>query len=186
VAVNFGASGKVLPTAVFIKWPDSVFIFNEDEEKFSLETAENFVSKSLEGTYQTYIKSEPIPETNDEPVKIVVGKTFEQIVNDPTKHVFVEFYAPWCGHCQSLAPVWEELAVHFGDKNNNVVIAKFDGTANSLPAGLQTKGYPTLMLFTSNRKQGITFEGDRSLESLTDFVNKEIENDTQFREKTEL
>ena len=43
-------------------------------------------------------------------VKVVVASTFDEIVNDPTKDVLIEFYAPWCGHCKSLAPKYEELA----------------------------------------------------------------------------
>ena len=41
--------------------------------------------------------------------QVVVGETFDEIVNDPKKDVLIEFYAPWCGHCKSLEPVYKEL-----------------------------------------------------------------------------
>ena len=46
--------------------------------------------------------------------QVVVGKTFNEIVNDPTKDVLIEFYAPWCGHCKNLEPIYNELGEKVG------------------------------------------------------------------------
>jgi len=42
-----------------------------------------------------------------------VGKNFDAIVKDPTKDVLLEVYAPWCGHCKRLEPVYADLAKRF-------------------------------------------------------------------------
>lgn len=42
--------------------------------------------------------------------KVAVAKNFDEIVNNKDKDVLIEFYAPWCGHCKSLAPKYDELA----------------------------------------------------------------------------
>lgn len=64
------------------------------EEYFSFEAVENFARKLVAGELEPYFKSQPIPEQT-EPVQVVVGKNFDAIVNDPTKDVLIEFYAPW-------------------------------------------------------------------------------------------
>jgi len=79
------------------------------------------------------LKSEDIPEPNDEHVITLVGKNFDKEVIDNKKDVLVEFYAPWCGHCKTLAPKFEEAAKKLA-RNKNIVLAKIDATANEIPS----------------------------------------------------
>ncbi len=52
------------------------------------------------------MKSQPIPKKQGL-VKTVVAKNFENMVYNGQKDVLIEFYAPWCGHCKKLEPVYK-------------------------------------------------------------------------------
>lgn len=125
-----GVTSDDLPT-IRIMQPteDNVrkFKYEGDVEKITVEEIEKFVNDFNEGKLKPFLKSEAIPESNDGPVKVVVGHSFEDIVLDKTKDVLVKYYAPWCGHCQSLAPHWEKLGEHVKDVSD-IVIAKYDAT----------------------------------------------------------
>jgi len=121
-------------------------------------------------TIQPNVKSEEIPAKNDGPVKTVVGKSFETIVMDPTKDVLIEFYAPWCGHCKSLAPKYDALGASFAD-TPSVVIAKIDATENDTP--VDVRGFPTLMFYPADDKANpLTYEGDRTEQAMAAFVRE--------------
>lgn len=47
------------------------------------------------------------------------------------KDVLIEFYAPWCGHCKSLAPKYDALAEKLAGVPS-VMIAKMDATENEI------------------------------------------------------
>jgi hypothetical protein len=66
-------------------------------EDFSFEALENFARKLANGELEPYLKSQAVPEQTED-VKVVVAKNFDEIVNDESKDVLIEFYAPWCGH----------------------------------------------------------------------------------------
>lgn len=146
--------------------------FPYDQEKDITEKdIKKFVADYAAGKIEPSIKSEEIPETNDGPVKVIVAKTYDQIVLDDSKDVLVEFYAPWCGHCKALAPKYEELgsmyaASEFKDK---VVIAKVDATSNDVPDEVQ--GFPTIKLYPAGgKKEPITYSGSRTVEDIIDFI----------------
>jgi len=172
IASRWGSSGAVTPTAIYvsnkISGNPSFTIWNEDTQvAFDGTSLKAFVDGALDGSYESWIKSEPIPENNDGPVKIVVGKNFDEIVRQK-KDVLIEFYAPWCGHCKKLEPIYEEIGTHFA-KDNNIVIAKMDATANGTPKDVSVGGFPTLIFFDANNQQ-TPYDGDRELESFKSWL----------------
>lgn len=147
-------------------------------KKFKFEgpvTAEalvKFAEDVIAGKAPKFFKSADVPaEPLDKGVAVIVGNTVESIVMDPTKDVLLEVYAPWCGHCKSLAPVYEKLAKRFA-KIDSVVIAKMDGTENEHPS-IEAQGYPTLMFFPAEEGAApIPYDGGRTLGEMTKFIKK--------------
>merc|ERR1712128_223237 len=87
-----------------------------------------FVNDYFDGKLQKAVKSAELPADWDAlPVKVLVTTNFEEVAKDTAKDAFVEFYAPWCGHCKSLAPIWDQIAEKYADRKD-LVIAKVDGT----------------------------------------------------------
>jgi len=170
-AQRLGLSNKIPSIALDAQQEGNRFIFPEDQTLNADSLAEWFANFK-EGKLKPHVKSEPIPESNDAPVKVLVAHTFKDIVYDTSKDVLVEFYAPWCGHCKNLAPTWEELGSIFS-KTPSVIIAKIDATANDVPPKLNIRGFPTIIYFPANSKDTpVEYQGQRSLEDLEQFVRE--------------
>ena len=107
--------------------------------------------------------SKPIAITDD---------SFQADVIQAEKPVLVDFWATWCGPCQMIAPILEEIADEYKD---HVTVAKMDVDVNPVtPGQLGVMGIPTLILF----KQGEAVERitgympkDRLVAKLTPHLN---------------
>lgn len=123
-----------------------------------------FSSKILPLLFLVLAKTEP-------DALVLTEKNFESVV-DGSKYAFVEFYAPWCTHCQSLAPAWTLLAKAFAEESSSVVIAKVDATTEKkLAEKFKVSGFPTLLFFEKGATESKPFKTGRSIEQLVASVN---------------
>lgn len=144
---------------------------DKDIKKKSLR---KFVKNFADGKIEPDYKSEAIPETNDGNVFVMVSKQFNEVVFDKSKDVLLEFYAPWCGHCKNLAPIYEKLGGIL-KHNKNLVVAKMDAIANDVPSGepaLQVMGFPTIVIVRGEDNSIVEFNGDRSVEAMIEFIEE--------------
>ena len=87
---------------------------------------------------------------------------------------FVLFYADWCGYCQKLKPVWNELS-----KQKLFVVAAVDCTSGNkeLSQLFEIQGFPSVHCFKNGMYIG-EYKGDRDLESYKSFAERNFANDT--------
>jgi len=158
--------------AVFIDDAPKSLKYKFTAKDYNVENLNQFVSDYMAGKIKPYIKSEPKPATQG-PVIVVTGETFNEIIMDPTTDVLFEMYAPWCGHCKKLEPIFNELAEDLKSVSG-LTIAKMDSTANDSPhSKYQAKGYPTIMFASANNKENpIAYSGERDVKSFKAFLEK--------------
>ncbi|KAI1767434.1 disulfide isomerase [Hypoxylon sp. FL1150] len=102
----------------------------------------------------------------------LIPSNFDKVVLKSGKPTLVEFFAPWCGHCKNLAPVYEELASAFAT-SKDVQIAKVDADAErDLGRKYGVQGFPTLKWFDGKSDKPTDYNGGRDLESLTKFITE--------------
>jgi protein disulfide-isomerase A6 len=114
----------------------------------------------------------------DDPVASMPGvvdltvSNIESTLRD--KDYLVEFYAPWCGWCKRIAPVWTELGQKVGSDNPTVGVAKFDATqsgADDIKTTYAIRGFPTIVLI---KRDGTTlrYQEERSAEALLTWLSR--------------
>jgi len=171
LAEYIGVAKEHLP-AIRIVRPGKNNIKYLFEHELTVENIKNFFNDFVNEKLKPFFKSEKLPEPdNEENVKIIVGKNFEDVVINNDKNVLVEYYAPWCGHCKTLAPIYASLATKLKD-NHEIVIAKMDATANEVD-GVSVQGFPTLKFYPKgNKSSPVDYDGERTEEGFLKYLKE--------------
>lgn len=85
--------------------------------------------------------------------------------------LFLEFYAPWCGHCKQLAPKWKNVASELRGK---VIVAAVNCDENRETCGqFGIQGFPTIKFLSGGGKRTIDYNGPREESDLVTFAMNE-------------
>ncbi|MDO9527991.1 MAG: thioredoxin [Syntrophales bacterium] len=101
----------------------------------------------------------------------VDDSNFEEEVIKSEKPTLVDFWAPWCGPCQTIGPIVEELAEEYQGRAKIVKLNVDDAPVTAAEYGVRS--IPTLMLFKGSELQD-TIVGLTSKDRLEDLLKKNM------------
>ncbi|EXJ78069.1 hypothetical protein A1O3_09230 [Capronia epimyces CBS 606.96] len=118
--------------------------------------------------------------TKNSPVLQVTAKTYDSLIAQSNHTSIVEFYAPWCGHCQNLKPAYEKAAKNLAALAK-VAAVNCDDDANKQFCGqMGVQGFPTLKIVKPGKKPGRPivedYNGPRTSKAIVDAVKDKIPN----------
>lgn len=99
------------------------------------------------------------------------AESFQNSVTMTQEPWFIKFYAPWCGHCQAMAPNWVQLAKEMKTKLN---VGEVNCDVESrLCKDVHLRGYPTILFFRGGER--VEYDGLRGLGDFITYANKAID-----------
>ncbi|KAK1779496.1 hypothetical protein QBC45DRAFT_135476 [Copromyces sp. CBS 386.78] len=119
--------------------------------------------------------------TKKSPVLQVDGKDYDRLIAKSNQTTIIEFYAPWCGHCQNLKPAYEKAAKNL-EGLAKVAAVNCDDDANKPFCGsMGVQGFPTLKIVRPGKKAGSKpvvddYQGQRTASAIVDAVVSRINN----------
>ncbi|XP_066435597.1 protein disulfide-isomerase TMX3 [Eleutherodactylus coqui] len=98
-----------------------------------------------------------------------LDETFKETRQDDVW--LVDFYAPWCGHCKKLEPVWNEVGSEMRSSGSPVRVGKMDATVHSsIASEFGVRGFPTIKLLKGD--MAYNYRGPRTKEDIIEFANR--------------
>ncbi|TAQ91075.1 hypothetical protein B7494_g634 [Chlorociboria aeruginascens] len=130
------------------------------------------LTKISDSRKTTPIKKEPTTTPNLGGTSIsFTAESFQKLVTMSQEPWFIKFYAPWCGHCQAMAPKWVQLGKEMKGRLN---IGEVNCDAEPrLCKDVRVRGYPTILFFRGGER--VEYEGLRGLGDFVAYANKAID-----------
>ncbi|KAF4344085.1 disulfide-isomerase [Fusarium beomiforme] len=118
--------------------------------------------------------------TKNSPVLQVNARNYDKLIAKSNYTSIVEFYAPWCGHCQNLKPAYEKAAKNLDGLAQVAAIDCDDESNKQFCGGMGVQGFPTLKIVRPGKKTGNPvvedYQGQRTAGAIQEAVMSKINN----------
>jgi len=104
----------------------------------------------------------------------LTSANFDGAIAGATKGALVAFYAPWCGHCKTLAPAWDKAAQAF-ESEDGCLVAHLDADASAnkpIASRYGVTGFPTIKFFPGGGKAPIDYSSGRTEDAILSYLNE--------------
>ncbi|KAF2723226.1 thioredoxin-domain-containing protein [Polychaeton citri CBS 116435] len=115
----------------------------------------------------------------------VDARSYDSLIAKSNYTSIVEFYAPWCGHCQNLKPAYEKAAESLKGQAKVAAVNCDDEENKQFCGSMGVKGFPTLKIvrpgkLKENGRRGRPavedYQGARSAKAIVDVVRDKMVN----------
>jgi len=107
--------------------------------------------------------------------KSAIPEQFEETPKSNTGNEIVLYYTSWCGYSRQFLPEWQKFEEYAKNnlKNLKVTTIACESGNENLCTQKGIEGFPTVVLYPKNGTE-ITFDKERKMEKIIDFVKEEI------------
>lgn len=150
-------------------------IGEKQNDKVAQTVTSELASETAKAGRRPRPKTGPTPNVQGVSVELT-AESFQKLVTTSQDPWFIEFYAPWCPHCQHLAPTWQQLAREMQGKLN---IGSVNCDAEPrLCKDARVSSYPTIHFFRGGER--VEYEGLRGLGDLLSFTHKALDSNVKY------
>ncbi|KAI0204874.1 thioredoxin-like protein [Astrocystis sublimbata] len=139
------------------------------------EEDDDTVSKSTKTSKSEVDKTKPAKPSvtpNKQGTSVpLTAESFQNLVTMTQEPWFIKFYAPWCHHCQAMAPNWQQMAKEMKNKLN---VGEVNCDIESrLCKDVRLRGYPTILFFKGGER--VEYDGLRGFGDLLQYAEKALD-----------
>lgn len=117
-------------------------------------------------------KAKPAAPANPQGMSVpLTAESFQKLVTTTQDPWFIKFYAPWCGHCQALAPTWSQMA-----KEMQHVLNVGEVNCDAEPRlckDAHVNAFPTMYFFRGGER--VEYNGLRGLGDLVNYAKQAVD-----------
>eukprot|EP01032_Pedospumella_encystans_P014629 gene14629-16785_t len=149
--------------------------YEDDSDRTKVTMESEVEAGSEESTKSRRKQKQPKSDADfdrDSQVITLTDLNAKSVLSTRNVDIFVEFYAPWCVHCQQLKPELRSTANAFKN-DDGVIVAAMDATSHKVPSGFKVEGYPTIYFVPANNKQNpVLYSGSRQAGDMVEYITQ--------------